>query len=115
MGRVVLFKWNTIAIPTHCPPPNLALHYHKFASMFFLSQRSNHVTKALHLSCEIHNCCFFEGICLLALFLFTLVFVFSSYKVQQSSSLHWSSYSQGVKSPFHVGLLVFNLHPFSLH
>lgn len=101
--------------PTPCPPPNLALHYPKLASTFFLSQRCDHITKALHLNCEIHSCCFSEGVCLLALFLFTLVFVFSSYKVQQSSSLLWSSYSQGVKSPFHVDLLVFNLHPFSSH
>jgi hypothetical protein len=48
------------SIPTHCPPPNLALHYPKFASMVFLSQRSDHVTKALHLNCEIHNCCFLK-------------------------------------------------------
>jgi hypothetical protein len=79
VGRVVLFKWNTISIPTHCPPPNLALHYPKFASMFFLSQRSNHVTKALHLSCEIHNCCFL------------MVFAY------------WPFFS------FHIGLCVFKL------
>ncbi len=69
-------------VPIHHPLFNLTLQYQNFSSVFNISQGCDHVVKGLDLNCEVHNCCFYEGANLLALFILMLVLMFSSYKLR---------------------------------
>jgi hypothetical protein len=74
-------------VPIHHLPFNLALQYPIFLGMLLLSQRCDHVAKALGLNHKAWDCCFREDASLLALFLFALVFIFSRCK---KFFFHWS-------------------------
>jgi hypothetical protein len=107
-GRSAFVQMEHHFVPIHHLPFNLALQYTIFWGMFLLSQGCDHVAKALGLNHKARDYCFREGASLLALFLFALVFMFSTYELE-SFSLHWSSYSQGAKSFFFIGLYVLKL------